>query len=312
MLNAAFYTEAGTQKGMGHLIRSYTIYETFKQNGINSKFFLDSDTNFSYKFKDIIPFSWKKFNIDSNYDIIVIDSYVVTEEIYLAASKRSKLIVSIDDYGRLQYPKGIIINFAPDAKELFYKEKKEGYHYLLGLNYIPIRKEFLSQKIEKKEQIFVMLGGSDVNNLSKNILSSIESINLPKVIVVNNENIPKELERFHHTKVMYKPKDKELIQAMSSSSIAISTASMTLYELSFFNIPTMIIALNHNQKVGASQSIKHNLAEKLLELEKNDWEKDLRNFIQTKMISNNEKKIQTIDGKGTQRILDKVKEVVRL
>jgi len=310
--SVAFYTEAGTKRGMGHLMRSHTICEKFKEENFETSFFLDSDINFDYKFNNINYFSWDKLEIDFNYDVVFIDSYEANIDIYDAISNIAKIAVYIDDYGRLKYPKGIIINFAPDSKELFFKKPQEKYNYLLGLEYIPIRKEFIISNIQKKEQIFIMFGGSDVGKLSESILKSIDNISIPKVIVVNNENTFKELNKYNNTKVLYKPKDSELISAMASSSIAISTASMTLYELSFFNIPTIIIALNHNQKVGAIQSIKHNLAEKLLEIKKENWENKLQDYIEEIRIKDNFITKRAIDGKGTQRILNSVKAVLKL
>ena len=61
VLKIAFFTEAGSHRGYGHFIRSYTIYEEFKND--NSKFFLDSDLDFSHTHKDIIYFKWDTLEI---------------------------------------------------------------------------------------------------------------------------------------------------------------------------------------------------------------------------------------------------------
>lgn len=309
-IRTAFFTEAGRSRGMGHFIRTRTIYESFKENGAHVTFFLDSDLDFNYKFQDIIPFSWNDFEIDNFYDVIIIDSYIASKKIYNIASLKSKLIVSLDDYCRIDYPKGMIVNFSPDSNKLFYNEKKEGYNYLLGLDYVPIRKEFKDIRIEKKNHIFIMIGGSDVNNLTEIVLNSIKNEQIPKVVVVNNKKNLKQIEKYTNTKILYKPNDKDLISAMSSSSLAISTASMTLYELSFFNIPTIIIAIAHNQKIGATQSINHNLAVSLLDIEKNNWENEIKQLIKNAMLKNNFYNKKKIDGNGAQRIFNNVKKVL--
>jgi spore coat polysaccharide biosynthesis predicted glycosyltransferase SpsG len=175
-MTIAFYTEAGSLKGMGHLVRCYTIAQEFKKNNHNVHFYLDSDINFDYKFDDLKYFKWNNVDFIQKYDVVVIDSYLASLDIYKNIANSCKLLVSIDDYGRLDYPRGLILNFAPDSKELFYANKKEGYHYLLGLDYIPIRQKIIDTISDKKEQIFIILGGMDTTNLSIDILNCINEL----------------------------------------------------------------------------------------------------------------------------------------
>ena len=147
---------------MGHLVRCYTISKKLDSLGIKISFFLDSDIDFGDKFSDIIYSKWTDFKLTNNYDVIFIDSYEASLNIYKEISNSCKVAVYVDDYSRLKYPKGVILNFAPDAKEKFFKQKEKKYKYLLGLKYIPIRDEFLTVKRDKKEQIFIMLGGMDI------------------------------------------------------------------------------------------------------------------------------------------------------
>lgn len=309
-ISVVFYTEAGTKAGMGHLIRSYTLYREFKSQNIKSDFFLDSDINFSYKFNDINYFRWDSINISKKYDIVFIDSYIASLDTYNYLYEHSSLLVCIDDYNRLNYPQGVILNFAPDSKELFFKEKEKKYTYLLGLDYIPIRDEFLNLEIKKKNQIFIMLGGMDVENLSTSIIQEIQQVDIPKVIVVNNKNIIDELEKYKDVKVLCKPTDKELVENMANSIMAISTASMSLYELSYLKIPTIVIALNKNQQIGIAQSIRHNIATYQLNLANEYWQKELLKYINL-INKNSLNTTSKIDGMGTKRVLNKIMKLVR-
>ena len=62
-------------------------------------------------------------------------------------------------------------------------------------------------------------------------------IDIKKVIVANNETTNNKLCMYNNVKVLFQPNDDELIKEMATSSYAISTASMSLYELSFLQIP---------------------------------------------------------------------------
>lgn len=307
-IKAAFYTEAGTARGMGHLIRLHTIYKEFKKKKIESDFFLDSDINYSYICQDIQYFNWKSFSLDNNYDIIFIDSYEANFDIYTTIQKHAKIAIYIDDYGRLNYPQGVIINFAPDSNELFFNKKKQKHTYLLGIDFVPIRESFLHIKPNKQsKQLFLMLGGNDIKSLSKIILNTLQNIHIPKIVVVNDKNLINELQDIN-TKILYKPDNKELIQYMANSTIAISTASMTIYELAYFQIPTIIIAVSKNQSIGAVQLIKHQLASHFIDIQKNNWQNKLKKSIQ--QIDDTPLLTQKVDGNGVKRIYNKVLQLV--
>jgi len=280
-IKVAFFTEAGSKRGMGHLVRLYTIYEEFVANKIDSVFFLDSDINYDYKFSNIHYFTWNTFTLHKKYDIIFIDSYEADINIYKEITNSTKVGVYIDDYARLEYPKGVIINFAPDAKELFYPNEKKQYHYLLGLDYLPLRKAITktTQK-RKEEQIFIMLGGADTQGLTQQIVHSLESLNISLVVVCNNAETFTTLKGYTNVTLLYKPTDKELVQQMAQSKLAITTASMSVYELAYLHTPSLIIAITKNQSIGIEQLISHKLAAAFVDITKADWEKKIVTNVQ--------------------------------
>ena len=310
-LHIAFFTEAGSSRGMGHLVRCQTISERFKTLDIETTFFLDSDVNFDYKFNNINYFKWEEFELKNDYDIIFIDSYEANISIYNKIFRACKLAVYIDDYKRLDYPKGVILNFAPDAKEEFFKDKDGKYKYLLGLKYIPIRDDFLRLQIDKKEQVFIMLGGSDTAKLSLELATILKDITIAKIIVSNNKEIIDSLKQYKNVEVLYKPLDTELIKAMASSIMAISTASMSVYELAYLKIPTIVIAVAKNQEVGMPQLVKFNLAYDFVLIQKNSWKDDMKNKVDSLLSLQTYKVNNQIDGNGASNIVNEVLEMIK-
>ena len=302
MLKIAFFTEAGAQRGYGHLIRSYTIYEEFKH--LNAIFFVDSDINFDSKFDNITYFKWHNLNIDIEYDIIFIDSYVANLTIYKLLQKHAKITIYLDDYARLEYPPGVIVNFAPNADKLFYQTKKKNYTYLLGMKYIPIRPEFSKVDPAKKEQLFIMIGGADTANLSLEIMKTLEEEKIKKIIVHNNSKTVEKLKIFRNTEILFNPTDMKLIQSMKESSLAITTASMSAYELSFLQIPTIIIATADNHSI--SQMTEHHIASYAVSIKDKNWLKKLKQYIQKESFT----LTPIIDSLGSKRIFTKVMELV--
>lgn len=305
----AFYSEAGASRGMGHLVRSYCIAKKFKQLGFDIHFFLDSEINFDDKFDGMSYFKWQNLHINIHYDIIFIDSYEANLDHYQLIAESCQKPVYIDDYKRLNYPAGTILNFSPDANDSFYKHKNKQHNYLLGLEYIPIRDEFLMLKKTKQKQIFIMLGGADVTNLSTELIVTLNDINIKKVIVCNNEKNANSLQKLNNVTVLYKPLNNELVKAMANSSLAISTASMSTYELAFLNIPTIIIAVSNNQEIGLPQLIKHNIAEDFISITDRNWKKDLISKVQGLLNKTDNKVNNQIDGNGANNIVRAVLEL---
>ena len=312
-LQIAFFSEAGTKRGLGHLIRSYTIYKKLQAYSfVSATFYLDSDIDFREKFTDIVPFSWKDFSLKGSYDAVVIDSYEASLEIYKIIAKSAKTAFYIDDYKRLDYPKGVIVNFSPDAKKFYTKDSC--HKYLLGTKYIPIRdilKE-VKKKAIKKEQLFIMLGGFDTANLSVKIAESLENILIDKLIVTNKKEDIEKLSAIPNSTILYKPTDLQLATAMAESKLAISTASMTLYELNYLEIPTLILAVAQNQEYGAQALVSSHLALRAFNCFEESFLKELQEevlmLLKDKTI---QKPPRNVDGMGTQRIIDTILELSR-
>lgn len=309
-LKVAFYTEAGTNRGMGHLLRSHTIYEELKKSIKEVDFYLDSDINFDYKFDDINYFKWNTLEIKDNYyDLIFIDSYFADIKIYEDIANSSKLAIYIDDYGRLDYPKGVILNVAPDAEELFFTKKKKDNIYLLGLEYVPIREIFLKQEIKKKDQVFISFGGNTKDEIYLDVLEAIKEINTKKVVISNSHTLVDKFKDNTDIEILYKPKDEDLIHEMANSKVAILTASMTVYELAYFKISNIIIPLAKNQEFGVPQFLKHGLSSCNISLSNSKWRTQLRkNLID--LLSHETKVNNIIDGNGSKNIINKVMKVL--
>ena len=102
-------------------------------------------------------------------DIVVVDSYHADASFYKTLSQRVPLLVCIDDNKRLSYPKGIVVNGSIFADKLDYP-LVEGVDYLLGSEYIPLRREFWinpDKVIEKSiRSIMITFGGDDITKFN--------------------------------------------------------------------------------------------------------------------------------------------------
>ncbi len=302
-IKVAFFTEAGKTRGLGHLVRSQCIADYFCLKKYITTLYLDTDVDFSYLY-EYENFYWKEIQkIKKQFDIIFIDSYEATIEDYQYFCKQAKLCVYIDDFERIEYPEGVIINFALDAQKRFFRQKYIKHHYLLGAKYLPIRHVFIEAKKNHLDgnYILIMLGGMDVSDLSIQIIENLKSIQVKKVFITANKRKVKELKHYHDVIVCVRPDEQTLVNIMAKATLAISTASMSLYELSFLQIPSIAIAVAENQTDSIKQFLKYGLCQYFIDILQNHWSIQLIENI-NKILSNCKKPTSQIDAKGVQRI----------
>ena len=178
------------------------------------------------------------------------------------------------------------------------------------MKYLPIREEILKAKIEKENQIFIMLGGADIKGLSLKIIKSLKDVPIKKVIVINDPKLLGTMKDLKDTEILHKPSNEVLVQNMAKSSLAITTASMSLYELHYLKTKTVIVAINENQESGEEQLIKHKLASMFIDLKSDQWEKEIAQEV-TALSKKRDEITSFIDGKGVERIYSQVLQRLR-
>ena len=175
-MNVVILTEGGKDIGFGHVARCSSLYQAFEQFDISPKLIINGDDSV----KSILPnidvdiINWlDDLSLISNADIVIIDSYLASIDVFDKISNIVPLTAYIDDNNRLDYPKGIVINGTLDTSNMGY-QKRDDIRYLLGNDYIPLRKDFwdISKlKInDSVKNILITMGGNDLRNLTPKIL----------------------------------------------------------------------------------------------------------------------------------------------
>ena len=272
-MEALILTEGGAQQGFGHVVRCVALGEAFVAAGLKPMLCINGDDAFNSMIRnlDVRFFDWRK-NDDwlsrkiSDAAVVVIDSYLADSDDYQRISKRAKKAVFIDDSRRLDYPSGIIVNFASYAEKIYPVKKSEN-EYLLGNSYVLLRRGFLAAAGNAKtslggpKKVFVSFGGGDPRNFTVKTLDLLRKskyAHLNSLVVVGSSRAHDELFREFsgsRTEFLYQPDEKQLIEAMTASDMAISAAGMTLYELAYCQKPTIAVAVADNQQRGLNDLV---------------------------------------------------------
>jgi UDP-2,4-diacetamido-2,4,6-trideoxy-beta-L-altropyranose hydrolase len=235
-------TEAGSTIGFGHLTRSIALYQGFDEEKIDVEIVVNWDREAEYLLKGIKHkiFNWLQnrntiFETIKEMDIVIIDSYTADLEFYQQVSKIVRIPVYIDDYVRLDYPRGTVISPSIYGDKLNYPEK-DGVRYLLGKDYIILRKEFWDvpeKKIKRKiKNILITFGGANHQNLAKKFSEYLKDKFNFNIYIVDP--------RMKFTA-------KDMVNFMLKADLCISGGGQTTYELARVGVPTIGICFAENQ-----------------------------------------------------------------
>ena len=272
MKKVLILTEGGRGIGYGHITRCVSLYQALKQLHIEPKFIVKGEKiDLSFlKGINVNHFDWIKnrrkiFHEIEKSKIIIIDSYLANMSHYNEISSKALYSVFFDDYNRLKYPKGVVINGALYAKKINY-EKKCNKIYLLGPKFACIRKKFLSapqKRIRKKiKSILITFGGCDFYNLT---ICIVEFLNrafpfIEKNVIIGKDfKQAKKIKKYYNKnkKIIYCPNSATMKKIMMESDIAISAGGQTLFELAKIGVPTIGICIAKNQMLNLKSWQSH-------------------------------------------------------
>ena len=319
-------TEGGRDIGFGHIARCVALYQGFKEKGITSEILINGDKDVEYLLKgiDCSIFNWvseeeKTFNIIKGSSVAIIDSYLADLEFYKKKSRLVKVSAYLDDYKRLDYPKGIIINGNIYAQKLNYPCKGENV-YLLGTEYVPLRKVFwdVPQKNirENLEVVTIIMGGSDRLNITPSILKMLvdKFSKFKKNVIIGRGfedmgRIKKNMDR--NTVLVHDPDASDMQRIMLDSDIAISAGGQTLYELARVGTPAIGICVAENQRLNLEYWQKEEFVEYAGLYHDNDLLEKIIIAINKfmpyeKRVAQNKTGRCYVDGRGVRRIIDRV------
>lgn len=323
-------TEATSTTGFGHLTRCTSIYEAFLEKGITPHFIINSDSssadllnNLSHTVLEWQNNPGKLLSLIIPDDVVIIDSYTASLDLYKKIVDKVKLTVYIDDINRLNYPRGLVVNGTVYAEEINYL-KDSGKEYLLGSEYAPIRKEFwdVPPKVINEDVISMMItfGGDDIRNLTGSVVEFLqkESPLTHKYVVVGNafKNKTELLEMSDHsTELLTNLNAQDMLQIMLKADIALSAAGQTLNELACVGVPTVAVQIAENQKRNVHGFNKSGFIEFAGTWESTDFIENLK--ISIKNIYSYEKRLKKskigkklIDGQGARRIVSEIMKII--
>jgi UDP-2,4-diacetamido-2,4,6-trideoxy-beta-L-altropyranose hydrolase len=267
-MNVLFRVDSSFKIGLGHLMRCLVLADQYKEDNvffatqnlrgnINQKI-IDKGYNLITLTDRSVDGLIQRIN-DLNINMVVFDHYDIDSDFEKEVKNLSGVkILSIDDIYKKHYC-DILLNHNIYAEVSKYKGLVPDFCELrCGKKYTLIRNEFKNIKLKNKSQckdkkiIFLCLGGTDLSNISLNILkilTNIDDIIVNVATTSSNKNIKKLLDFSKQHKNINICIDYNIAELMSKSDIAIISPSVIVHEVMALKLRFIAVMTQDNQKI---------------------------------------------------------------
>ena len=250
-------------------------------------------------------------------DWLIVDHYALDEQWQKRLNPYYEKLMVIDDLADRKHQCDILLDqtFARQQEDYLILTPKNC-QLLLGSQYALLRPEFSEWRefsLERRskpefKQLFINMGGVDVNNVTENILDRLELCNLSNdmsITVVMGGSAPYlESVKSKSITLPYKTEVKvdvgNMAELMANADIAIGASGATTWERCCLGLPTIQLITAYNQEFIASKLNKIN-AIKLVEID--DVVENLENF-QHWMKITGESASKVTNGSGIKYVLE--------
>lgn len=266
-----FRADGNSKSGLGHMYRLFALIEIYKKK-FDFNFITREESTLSVIPEDYnssiiksnVTFlkepDWFETNYDPNECLIILDGYHFSSDYQKKLKQKGYKIIYIDDLVESHMFADVVINHSLGVSKKDFNA--ESYtHFALGTKYALLRPGFLSIIHEDREvfnknanNFFVCFGGADEFDLTlktiKQLLKfpQIEEINVLLGGAYKHKEIFELANTCNKIKIKKNLNEREIIDLMTKSHLAIVPASTTLYELCAVNIPVLSGYFVDNQK----------------------------------------------------------------
>lgn len=253
----------------GHMMRCLSVADAAKMRGEDTTFLLADDQaadllkKRGYRYK-ILHTKWNEMEAElpvllqcvkeCSIRAVLIDSYQVTQK-YLKRLTEAVKTFYIDDLNAFTYPVSGLICYANYWEAFNYPNRYPHTKLYLGLQYVPLRKEFSG--CEKKaikpvaKNLLLLSGGSDPYDILLKILERMDKAAYETIHVIcgiyytKYEELKQIGSRYQNISVQKAVDNIEYF--MKQADLAVSAGGTTLYELCAVGTPTISYSFADNQ-----------------------------------------------------------------
>lgn len=330
--------DANSEIGSGHLMRCLSVADRIREAGREVAFLIADEAPVDFLKKWGMPYhilgtNYREMDAELpklmpymeevKKPVVLVDSYFVTAS-YLTELRKHAFVVYMDDKNSYPYPVDALINYNIYGDLLSYGGRGwlADTRFLLGTEYVPLRREFsemaarISEKTEVKN-VLITTGGSDKYMLSKGFLDTfladeeLKTLHYHVVCGAFHTDVEGMREKYGALpNVTIYHNVQRMSELMKECDLAITAAGSTMYELSALGLPICSFSFVDNQEQILDTFVNKNLVVyggNYLELGEElfaQTAKSLKAFLKEKKLykEHSDKLKKLVDGQGAVRI----------
>jgi UDP-2,4-diacetamido-2,4,6-trideoxy-beta-L-altropyranose hydrolase len=319
--------------GLGHIFRCINLASKFSSHEIHFlvenfggvEKILNKNLNYKIKYleKDIqlqkeIE-NTKSYITKNNIDILIIDRYKINKKFVNSISKFIKTVI-ISDLKNINYHADLVVNgFIGFDNQII--KNKFGTRCLLGPKYQILNKNFKNKnKVKKKYDLLITLGGFDENKIIQKMLKQILNSNIKLKIKIISGPVTKKLNKNLISKnkktssIELIEKTNNMFKEISSSKFGICAGGITSYEFATLKVPFAIISQVKHQLTTAKEWQEKGIGINLGMFNSNfqkKLERILNNLNENEEVYKFSKK-HFIDADGSKRITKEIIKILKI
>ncbi|EMO53489.1 hypothetical protein [Leptospira noguchii] len=251
-MSVLILTEVGTSIGFGHFSRMIALNAFLDAVAIKVKTLLYAKGDFQLNHKLVEIHNWQQDDnfseLCSNFENVLIDSYLAKSKIYESLQSFFKKVIAIDDYNRMVYPVDIVINPNVFFDQIDYSNQSAKCYG--GSDFVILRESFRKYekpKVSQEDGILITLGGSDYRNLLPQLCELSKVNKQITLICPEKEKLESLQEKYQKVRILGKLSESEILQEFVNAEIIISGCGQTLHELYHLRKKTVGICIDRDQ-----------------------------------------------------------------
>jgi spore coat polysaccharide biosynthesis predicted glycosyltransferase SpsG/CMP-N-acetylneuraminic acid synthetase len=248
-----FHVFGSIEIGMGHIYHSLSLAHNITDHEVmfvcDEKYELAVKKIASTDYKVIVSNNIERTIFDINPDMVINDVLNTTDIFILKLKEKEISVINFEDLGSGSKYADVVFN------ELYEVPQYEGNNYYWGHKYLTLRDEFDDTKPntfrDNVEEVLVIFGGTDQNNLTLKTVKSIINICQVENIKINIicgigylflDELKLYLSECEYKGIVLHYAISSVSEIMEKSQLAISSNGRTIYELAEMNIPSIIVS----------------------------------------------------------------------
>jgi UDP-2,4-diacetamido-2,4,6-trideoxy-beta-L-altropyranose hydrolase len=222
-----------------------------------------------------------QFAVRRKADWLVVDGYHFDADYQSKLKQAGLRFLFFDDFGHAKhYCADFVLNQNLGATENLYNSREPFTQLLLGTHFVQLRTDFLKWRGWQRtipaqaKKILVTLGGSDPENITLNVIQSLERLSdFDSMVVIGGSNphgeaLKSRITR-HASRIRLIQNADNMPELMAEADLAIAAGGTTAWELAFMGLPVLMMVMADNQRSNAEQLQSTGVAKNL------GWHKNL-------------------------------------